>query len=422
MTLDVGGRARHVLRALRHRDFRLYWLGQAVSVTGLWMQTMALAWLVYRLTDSPLYLGLLTVARFGPSLLLSPLAGVLTDRLPRRDLVVATQAAGLVQAATLAALTLSGLAAVWHLLALAAFQGVVDTLDLPARQTLQVDLVGLDDLQSAVSLNSSAFNGARMVGPAIAGVVVAAWGEGVCFAVNAASYAAVLAALLAISVPRAAPARHEPFAAALRGGLHFAWRTPTVRAALAAVAVTSVVGLSFSTLLPVFARDVLHGGAAGYGLLLAGAGLGSVVGALGAAARRSGGSQLQVLAAQGALGAGLITLAAARSLTVAALCLVAIGLAVAVQLATTNALLQTSSPPELRGRVMSLYMWLFVGASPLGGLAAGWLAEHVGAPATAAVAGAGCALSALLTAGEIARQRRALTYSPARSGTEENRS
>jgi MFS family permease len=230
-----------------------------------------------------------------------------------------------------------------------------------------------------VSLNSSAFNGARMIGPAVAGIVVAAWGEGVCFALNAVSYGAVLAALLAIRLPRGAPARREPFAAALRGGLHFAWHTSTVRAALAAVAVTSVVGLSFSTLLPVFARDVLHGGARGYGLLLAGAGLGSVIGALGAAARRAGGSNLVVMAAQGTLGAGLIGLAAARGLTAATLCLVAIGLAVAVQLATTNALLQTSSPPEMRGRVMSLYMWLFVGAGPLGGLAAGLLAEHVGA-------------------------------------------
>ena len=166
MTLDLGGRARHVFRALRHRDFRVFWFGQAVSVTGLWMQTMALSWLVYRLTDSPFHLGLLAAARFGPSLVLSPLAGVVTDRVARRDLVLATQAASLVQAATLAALTLSGTAAVWHLLALATFQGVVDTLDLPARQTLQVDLVGLDDLQSAVALNSSAFNTGRMVGPA----------------------------------------------------------------------------------------------------------------------------------------------------------------------------------------------------------------------------------------------------------------
>lgn len=419
MSVDLRGRARHVFRALRHRQFRQFWVGQAVSVTGLWMQTMALSWLLYRLTDSPLYLGLLAAARFGPSLVLSPLAGVVTDRLPRRDLVIGTQAASLVQSATLAALTLSGVVAVWHLLALAALQGVIDTLDLPARQTLQVDLVGLEDLQSAVSLNSSAFNTARMVGPAIAGVVVAAWGEGVCFAINAVSYAAVLAALLAIRLPRAASPRHEPFAAALRGGVRFAWQTPAVRAALGAVAVTSVVGLSFSTLLPVFARDVLHGGVRGYGLLLAGAGLGSVIGALGTAARRSGGSHLVVLAAQGTLGGGLIALAATRTLAVAALCLVAIGLAAAVQLATTNGLLQTNSPPELRGRVMSLYVWLFVGASPLGGLAAGWLAERVGAPATAALAGAGCSLSALLTAGEIFRQRRALAMAPVRSGGEE---
>ncbi len=276
MAGQLGERLRHTFRALEHREYRVYWVGQAVSVTGTWMQTVAQSWLLYRLTDSPLALGFLAAARFGPSLFLSPVAGVLTDRFRRRTIVLLTQGASLVQATVLAGLTLAGAIEVWHILVLALGQGIVDTLDMPARQTLQVDLVGVEDLQSAVSLNSTAFNGARMVGPAVAGVLVAAYGEGVCFAVNAASYLAVLLALLALRLPAGATSTGGSIVTQLREGLAFAWREPGVRAALGAVSVTSALGLSYSTLLPVLARDVLGGGVQGYGLLLAGAGIGAI--------------------------------------------------------------------------------------------------------------------------------------------------
>src|SRR5664279_4472982 len=256
-----GSRLAHAFRALRHRPFRIFWIGQWLSVNGTWMQTTAQAWLVYRLTDSPLVLGILSAVRFGPALVGSPIAGVLTDRLPRRLVVLSTQSLSLVQATLMAVLTLSGAVRVWQVLLLAFFQGIVDTLDTPARQTLQVDIVGVEDLQSAVSLNASAFNAARMVGPALAGVMVAAWGEGVCFAVNAFSYLAVL------------------------------------------------VALAFT-----------------------------------------------------------------RTLAVASVWMVVIGLGVAIQLSTTNGFLQTTAPPHMRGRVVSLYIWLFSGLSPVGGFAAGWIA------------------------------------------------
>jgi MFS family permease len=413
----VASRLRHTFRALRHRGFRVFWVGQWVSVNGTWMQTTAQAWLLYRLTDSPLMLGLLSAARFGPALVGAPVAGVMTDRFPRRLLVLLTQTASLVQATLLAALTLSGTVRVWHILVLAFLQGIVDTLDMPARQTLQVDIVGIEDLQSAVSLNSSAFNAARMLGPAFAGVLVAAYGEGVCFAVNAASYLAVLVALLLI---RTQPTAHAP-AGSLRSelaeGLRYAWGDPQVRAILGGVAVTSAFGLSYMTLLPVFARDVLGAGAPGYGVLLASAGLGAVFGALGAAARSgTRGTLLFMATGQGMLGAGLVALAVTRHLAPATAWLVLVGLGVAMQLSTTNGFLQTTAPDHLRGRAVSLYIWLFSGLSPIGGLVAGWAAEHVGAPWTAAGAGVACVISALLVGFGMRKSGRPLPVSSGGAG------
>ena len=412
-----ASRMSHAFRALRHRHFRAYWIGQWLSVNGTWMQTTAQAWLVYRLTNSPLMLGLLSVVRFGPALVGAPIAGVLTDRLPRRLLVLATQSVSLVQASLMAALTLTGVIRVWQVLVFALFQGVVDTLDSPARQTLQVDIVGVEDLQSAVSLNSSAFNAARMVGPALAGVLVAVWNEGVCFAINAVSYLAVLVALLTIKTA----AQAQPGPGSLRGelaeGVRYAWGDRQVRMMLAAIAVTSGFGLSYTTLLPVFARDVLHGGVRGFGLLMSSGGLGAVVGALTAATRR-GARHTGVIVAvgQGSLGVGLIALACTRSLALAATWMVMIGLGVALQLSTTNGFLQTTAPPHMRGRVVSLYLWLFSGLSPIGGFVAGWVAEHAGAPWTAAGAGVACGLSAALTCCEMSFLRRAFGRRQAGNG------
>ncbi len=413
----LASRLAHAFRALRHRPFRVYWIGQWLSVNGTWMQTTAQAWLVYRLTDSPLVLGILSAVRFGPALVGSPIAGVLTDRLPRRLVVLTTQSLSLVQATLLAGLTLSGAIRVWQVLLLALAQGIVDTLDTPARQTLQVDIVGVEDLQSAVSLNASAFNAARMVGPALAGVMVAAWGEGVCFAVNAVSYLAVLVALLTIR-PHPAPARRAgSMWGELSEGVRYAWNNVEVRTMLGGIAVTSLFGLSYTTLLPVFARDVLHGGVRGFGVLMASGGLGAVVGALGAAARRSGRHMGGIMAAgQGALGLGLVALAFTGSLAVASVWMVVIGLGVAIQLSTTNGFLQVTAPAHMRGRVVSLYIWLFSGLAPVGGFAAGWIAEHVGAPWTAAGAGVACGLAAALTCCEIPFARRAFGRSQDAAG------
>ncbi len=418
--MGLASRLSHAFRALRHRPFRVYWIGQWLSVNGTWMQTTAQAWLVYRLTDSPLVLGVLSAVRFGPALIGSPIAGVFTDRLPRRLVVLTTQSLSLVQATVMAALTLSGTVRVWHVLLLAFAQGIVDTLDTPARQTLQVDIVGVEDLQSAVSLNASAFNAARMVGPALAGVMVAAWGEGVCFAANAVSYLAVLVALLTIRTEPAPRRQTRSLREELGEGVRYAWGNRQVRTMLGAIAVTSVFGLSYTTLLPVFARDVLHGGVRGFGILMSSGGLGAVFGAIAAAASRSGRHIGLIMGlGQGTLGLGLVALAATRSLTVASPLMVLIGFGVAVQLSTTNGFLQTTAPPHMRGRVVSLYIWLFSGLSPIGGFAAGWIAEHAGAPATAAGAGVACALAAVLTGVEMPWLRAAFSRSGARAGRAE---
>ncbi len=418
--MGLASRLSHAFRALRHRPFRVYWIGQWLSVNGTWMQTTAQAWLVYRLTNSPLMLGILSAVRFGPALIGSPIAGVFTDRLPRRLVVLTTQSLSLVQATMMAALTLSGTVRVWHVLLLAFAQGIVDTLDTPARQTLQVDIVGVEDLQSAVSLNASAFNAARMVGPALAGVMVAAWGEGVCFAANAVSYLAVLVALLTIRTEPAPRRQARSLREELGEGVRYAWGNRQVRTMLGAIAVTSVFGLSYTTLLPVFARDVLHGGVRGFGILMSSGGLGAVFGAIAAAASRSG-RHIGLLMAlgQGTLGLGLVALAATRSLTVASPLMVLIGLGVALQLSTTNGFLQTTAPPHMRGRVVSLYIWLFSGLSPIGGFAAGWIAEHAGAPATAAGAGVACALAAVLAGVEMPWLRAAFSRGGAGAGRAE---
>lgn len=384
---------RSAFRALQHRAFRRYWVGWAISVLGSWMQTVAQGWLVFRLTNSAQALGILTALRFGPSLFGLPLAGVLTDYVPRRKLLILTQTGGILQAALLACLTLAGTVQVWHVFALALFQGLVDTVDMPARQSFQVELVPVADLQSAVSLNSTVFNAGRLLGPALAGVVVAEVGEGWCFALNAVSFAPFLLAVLAVEEAPRTTADRLQVVAQLVEGVRFAWGEARIRRLLLAVLVTAVFGLSYSTLLPAFAGKVLGSDARGYGVLLAASGLGAMVGSLSVAAmgRRRG----TVVRAQLVLGLALTVLAGSRNLALASAALVAAGMAVAAQLATTNGYIQENSPDHLRARLISLYIWVFSGGAPVGGLIAGFVAEHWGLPAAMALGGALCGGTAL---------------------------
>jgi MFS family permease len=402
---------RHAFRALKHRNFQLFWIGQGTSVIGTWMQTTAQSWLIYQLTHSPLVLGLLTVARFGPSLVVAPLAGHVADRFPRRRVVLLTQSASLVLATVLAVLTLTGTIRVEHILVLAFLQGSVDSLDMTVRQTFQMDLVGPEDLQSAVSLNAAAFNSARMVGPFLAGILIARLGEGICFALNAASYLAVLVTLLMIRVPRrTAPPSGRPLGEAIATGMRYAWGSSGIRRVMVAVALTSAVGLAANTLTPALAQDVLGTGSQGYGRLLAGAGVGAVLGALTAAAANTSRHAFGVNAVMlCGMGLSLLGLGLVHSLPLAVLCMTLIGSLAAVQLSTSNTYMQTTAPPELRGRVVSMYVWLFQGMTPLGGFAAGWLAHLAGIPATILVAGGCCLLGGLALAAALPRRRLSLS-------------
>jgi MFS family permease len=394
---QITSKFKHTFRALNHPYFRLFWIGQWISVTGTWMQTMALSWLIYRLTNSPVTLGLLAAARFGPSLIGSPVAGVIADKFQRRKIVLITQTCSMINASILATLTLNGIIEVWQILVIACIQGCVDTMDMTARQTLQMDLVGPADLQSAVSLNSAAFNAGRMIGPGIAGVLVAVWGEEICFLLNAVSYLAVLISLIiikAVSVikPTTASLKNE-----ILEGIKYVWSAVDIRRLIFSIAITSTVGqAAMMTLTPIFARDILKSGPAGYGSLLAGSGIGAIFGALITATRNGNqGTFLINALGQGTLGAGLIAFALTPDIRICTLWMIIIGMSVAVQLSSTNAYLQTNSPAHLRGRVMSLYIWMFTGLAPIGSLIAGFMAEHLGVITTAIISGSICLVGSI---------------------------
>ncbi|ROR35009.1 MFS transporter [Inmirania thermothiophila] len=381
------------LRALAHRDFRLFFAGQAVSLVGTWMQHVAQAWLVYRLTGSSLALGTVAFLANVPVLVLGLAGGVLADRYPRRRLLLIAHGVAAAQAALLAGLTLGGRVEVWHVAALALALGVVHALEMPTRQSFLADLVPRDDLSNAIALNSALFSAARFLGPAAAGVLVARMGEGAVFLLNALSYAAVLVALAAIRVPGGGgTGRGRP---ALVEGLRFAWRAGPIRAALLLVASVSLFGVPYAVLMPVFADQVLGGGPQTLGLLLGAAGGGSLLGAL-RMARRRGTSGFGRLVGRAALAAGvaLMVLSQVRSTAVALAVLPLLGLGFTTVVAGSNTFIQLHVPDALRGRVMALFSVTFIGMTPVGHLIAGAVAEAAGVPATIALYGAACVLAA----------------------------
>ncbi len=367
------------LRSLRHRNLRLFFAAQSISLVGTWMQSVAQGWLAYRLTRSTELLGVIGFLSQVPVFLFGAWAGSLADRMPRRRIVLATQLNSMAQATLLAALTLSGAVRAWMLLPLAAMLGLSYAFEIPARQALLGEIAG-DDMPNALALNSSIVNGARLVGPALAGWTVAALGEGVCFALNAASFAGTVYVVAVMDVPRrrtaAAPSRGH-----LLDGLAYAGRTEHVRALLALLAVSSLFALPYSTFLPVFARDVLHGDARLLGFLQAAAGAGALVGGVSLMLRtglRGLGRRLAMGASLLAVGLGAVALSRAPLLSCAALLI--LGFGQLTQTASTMTLLQGLAPEEMRGRVMGLFSTLFIGLTPFGALAYGFAASRLGAP------------------------------------------
>ncbi|HET9287009.1 MAG TPA: MFS transporter [Gaiella sp.] len=381
---------RRTFRSLRrHRNYRLFFTGQLVSVAGTWMQNIALAWLVIELSGSALAVGALAFCRFVPFLLLGLVAGVIVDRFDTRVLLLATQGAAMAVSIALAAVTLTGIATLPVVYALAALGGLVLVFDAPGRQTLTFQMVGQSELQNAVALNSGLFNASRVVGPALAGLVIAAVGTGMCFVVNAVSFLSVLVSLRLMREDELFPvekSRETRVVAGIREGLSWAWRSQLARVVLVVVTVVSTVGFNFHVLVPLLASQTLDVGPEVFGILSAGFGLGALVGALATASLREASSRVFV---GGAIGFSLVMLALTlvHSVEVALFLLFGLGLSFALFTASANALLQLASPAHLRGRVMSLYLFAFAGLAPIGGLVAGWLAEQGGTPLAFGVAG-----------------------------------
>jgi MFS family permease len=397
----------------KHRNYRLYFFGQIVSVSGTWMQDTALPWLILGLTHSPVYVGLLVFARYAPFMLFGLHSGVLADRFDNRRTVIVTQTGSLLVAVGLAVLAFSGVSEVWPFFVLAFLGGSALVFDAPNRHALTFQLVGRDELPNAVALNSSLFNAGRIVGPAVGGVLIAVAGVGWCFAINAGSFLAVLTGLLLMrpaelySLERRTQARAG---VAIREGLAYARRTPDVLLVLAITAVVATTGFNFRVLLPVLASKTLNADAAVFGVLFACFGVGALLGALGAAAMSRASWRAVILGAAG-FSSAMLLLAPVRNDAVAAVLLLVIGFCFSTWTANSQSILQLTAPDHLRGRVLSLYLFAFAGLSPVGGLLAGWLASVGGTELAFAVAGVAGLTATALAVGRLRDLRR-----PRRSG------
>lgn len=390
-----------VSRALRYRNYRLFFFGQGISLIGTWLQQLALSWLVFRLSGSALLLGVVGFAGQLPSFLLAPMAGVLVDRWNRHRALKVTQTLAMLQAGILAALVFTHQIQVWHIIVLGVLIGIVNAFDMPARQAFVVEMIeDRADLPNAIALNSSMVNGARLVGPAVAGLLLATVGEAWCFMLNCLSYVAVLIALSMMVVP---PREEETVTTnvlqGLREGTAYALGSVPIRSLLLLLAVMSLVAMPYSVLMPVYASNILHGGASTLGMLMAASGVGALTGALYLASRHTvlGLGKVIVFGAV-SFGCGLMALAHATHLWLSLPLMVVTGGGMMVQMAASNTILQTIVEERMRGRVMSLYSMSFMGMAPFGSLLAGALSGHFGVPATLFMGGA-CALVAGLVFG-----------------------
>jgi MFS family permease len=407
MPSEEGG-LRFALRALSHRNYRLFFAGQTVSLIGTWLTRVATSWLVYRLSGSAAILGLIGFCGLIPTFVLAPLAGVYVDRHSRHKVIVVTQVLSMLQSFALAALALAHVITVAEIAALQLFQGVINAFDTPARQAFVVEMVeDRRDLANAIALNSSMFNGARLLGPSVAGVLIALVGEGGCFLIDGVSYLAVIASLLAMQVrpaaPREAPKHvlHE-----LREGWRYAAGSPPIRSMLTLLGVVSLVGMPYAVLMPVIASDRLHGGAHTLGFLMAAVGLGALGGAIRLAMRRTVlGLGRTIVTMATVFGFTLALFAASQRVWLSLPLLVVVGFSMMLQTAATNTVLQTILEERMRGRVMAFYTMAVMGTAPFGSLIAGALASRVGAPWTIAGGGVICAATALYFTRQLPRLR-----------------
>ena len=390
-----------IFRTLRYRNYRLFFAGQCISLIGTWMQQIALSWLVYRLTHSVFLLGMVGFVGQFPTFLFAPFAGVLSDRWNRHHILIFTQSMSMLLAITLAILVLTGAIAVWHILLLTLFLGCVNALDIPTRQSFVIYMIDQrEDLGNAIALNSAMFNGARFLGPSVAGLLIAVVGEGICFLLNGLSYLAVIAALLAMKL---SPVHSESMKTNMlhdfKEGLAYTFGSQPIRSILLLLALTSFMGVPYAVLMPAFARDILHGGPHTLGFLMSATGAGALLGAVYLASRRSiiGLGKIIPITA-GIFGMGLIGFSLSRILWLSLLLMFITGFGIMVQVASSNTLLQTIVDDNMRGRVMSFFAVSFMGMAPFGSLLAGSLAGMMGVANTLMMGGICCVMGATVYA------------------------
>lgn len=393
-----------VFRSLRYRNYRLFFGGQSISLIGTWIQRIAMPWLVYRLTDSALLLGVIGFVGQIPSFLLVPFAGVITDRYNRYRILIATQVLAMIQALILALLFFTGVIQVWHIIVLGIMLGCINAFDLPARQAFVVEMIEKRaDLSNAIALNSSMVNGARLIGPSIAGVLIAATGEGICFLLNGLSYIFVIVSLLMMKVaPRKVKTQNTRVIQGLKEGFAYAFGFAPIRSIILLLALVSLLGMPYAVLMPIFAKEILHGGPHTFGFLMGASGIGALIGAFYLASRKSVLGLGKIVALTAALfGFGLVLFYLSRSFPLSLILMFIIGTGMMMQMASSNTILQTLADDDKRGRVMSFYSMAFIGTAPFGSLIAGGLANSIGAPNTLIFGGLLCIIGTTIFATQL---------------------
>lgn len=388
-----------IFRSFHYRNYRLFFSGQSISLIGTWIQRIATPWLVYHLTGSAFLLGVVGFAGQLPTFFIAPFAGVLTDRWNRYHILIATQIAAMIQALILAFLYFTGTIEVWQIILLSIFLGFVNAFDIPARQSFVIEMVeSKEDLGNAIALNSSMVNGARLLGPSIAGMLIAFTGEGICFLINGLSYLFVIVSLLFMKVaPRKINTKNTSVFKEMKEGFDYAIGFTPIKYIILLLGLVSLMGMPYTILMPVFAKEILHGGSHTFGFLMGASGLGALIGALYLASRKSvlGLGKIIPLAA-GIFGLGLITFSLSRFFLLSLLLMLITGLGMMLQMASSNTLLQTIVDDDKRGRIMSFYTMAFMGTAPFGSILAGGLADIIGAPNTILLGGISCILGALI--------------------------
>lgn len=392
------GRFKIIFRSLQYRNYRLFFSGQGISLIGTWMQRIAMPWLVYHMTGSALLLGVVGFAGQIPTFLFSPVAGVLTDRWSRYRVLLITQIISMIQAFVLAWLCLAGVVQIWHIIVLSIALGCVNAFDVPSRQSFVIDMVEKkEDLGNAIALNSLMFNGARLIGPSIAGIMLVSTGEGICFLLNAISYVFVIISLLMMNIKNKEIRKKESeIFKELKDGLNYTFGFPPIKHLIFLLGIVGLMGMSYSVLMPVFAKEILHGGSHTYGFLMGSAGFGALLGALFLASRESVLKLGRIVPAAAILfGTGLIILSFSRSFPLSLVLMVFIGLGMMIQTAASNTILQTITDDDKRGRVMGFYTMAIMGTAPFGSLIGGGLAKVIGTPSTILAGGIVCIIGAL---------------------------